>query len=204
MNTATFSNIERVDTEEVDKPYEITADEFLSLIGAEVFPEDARVYLHEGRILRKMAKTRPHRVIGSMIQEALIHRLPDGWKTISEGEFKLDSKNTTLPDLAVIRGESYRSLLTLDPIEIALAVEIAVTSLAKDPGPNLRRYAKAGVKTYWFADFEGHRVIAHSGPRVIEDQGEYEHVEILLPGGSIPLVLDGQEVARFSFEELMP
>ena len=38
-----------------DRPFAITADLFLSMIEAEVFPDDARVYLQDGRIYEKMA-----------------------------------------------------------------------------------------------------------------------------------------------------
>ena len=206
MSTATLPQIERVEAEaeEPDPPYEFTADQFLAMIEAEVFPEEVRVYLHEGRVLQKMAKTRPHWVLGSHIQEALMLRLPRGWKAVSEAEFKLDRKNAALPDLAVVRGENLLALLDGREIEIGLAVEVAVTSLAKDLGPNSRRYAKAMIPTYWVADFAGRRILAHTGPRVVGGRGEYERVEVVTAGGSIPLVLDGQEVARFAYEELMP
>lgn len=190
-----------------DVLYEITADEFLGLIETGFFPEDARVYLQDGRIYEKMAKTNAHGLVGSIIATALVHRLPPVWSVVSEGQFKLDRKNSPLPDIMVIRGGQRTYLAegrSPEPADIGLVVEIAVTSLAKDLGPNLERHARALVPIYWVADVTGRRILAHSQPRVIDGRGEYESVVIVEPGGSLPLVLDGQEAARFTYEELMP
>ena len=60
-----------------DRPYEITADKFFGLIETGFFPEEARVYLEDGRIYEKMAKTNYHTVLGALIPTALIRRLPN-------------------------------------------------------------------------------------------------------------------------------
>lgn len=191
-----------------DRPYAISADQFFEMIEAGVFPEEARVYLRDGRIFEKMAKTRAHSVVGGMLHEALFRRLPGGWKIFSEGEFRLDDANAVLPDLAVVRGEDFRSFLAPGRYpksgDIGLVIEIAVTSLAKDLGPNLRRYAQGMVPTYWVADVGGGRILSHTGPRFVDGRGEYGQVVTVKAGETLPLVLDGQEVARFPYEELMP
>lgn len=77
-------------------------------------------------------------------------------------------------------------------------------SLAKDLGSNLRRYAKVMIPACWVADFTGRRIVVHTRPRIVDGRGGYEQVEIIEPGGSVALVLDDQEVARFAYEDLMP
>ncbi len=191
-----------------DAPYELTADEFLALVETGAFREGSRIYLRDGRIYEKMAKTIPHSLLGSMIATALIRRLPPGWFVIPEGQFKVDDRNSRLPDIAVVRGAHPFALLEPGAFpeakDLGLIVEISVTSLAKNPGRNLDRYARSGVPSYWVMDFPGRRILAHSGPRAVEDRGEYEHVAVVGPGRMIPLVLDGVESVRFAYEELMP
>ena len=193
---------------EAEHSYLLTADQFLQIVEAGIFPREARVYLCDGRIVEKGARTNALSVLAGMIHEALFAGLPHGWKVMAEGEFKLDRTNAGLPDLAVIRTEDFRSLLQPGRFpqgsDIGLAVEVAVTSLAKDLGSNLRRYAEATIPTYWVADFTGQRIVVHTRPQVFGGRGSYEQVEIIEPGGSVGLVLDGQEVARFAYEDLMP
>lgn len=190
-----------------DVPYEITADEFFRLIETGFFPEEARVYLRDGGIYRKMARTNAHSIIGTTFSLALTRRLPPGWLVMVEGQFKLDRRNSPLPDVSVIRGDDPRIYLDQnrrpEAGDSGLAVEIAVTSLAKDLGPNLERYARNGIPNYWVADVMGQRLLVHTGPRVIEGRGEYEHVQTIRAGESFPLILDGREVARFAYEDLM-
>lgn len=191
-----------------DRPYDISADQFFEMIEAGVFPEETRIYLRDGRILEEMAKTNVHSMLGSAFATALIRRLPPVWSVVPEGEFKIDDANTRLPNLAVLRGGNPLAYVVQNrrPTagDIGLIVEIAVSSLAKDLGPNLDRYARSMIPTYWVADFTGRRLLAHTEPRVVEGRGEYARVATVVAGGSLPLVLDGQEVARFAYEELMP
>jgi hypothetical protein len=49
----------------------------------------------------------------------------------------------------------------------------------------------------------GRRILAHTEPRVVDGKGEYARVETVCPGQSLPLVLDGQEVALIPFDELL-
>src|SRR4051794_19077731 len=85
-----------------DRPYAITADLFLAMIEAEVFPREARVYLQDGRIFEKMAKSNAHSLLGAAFVDALIRRLPRGWFLVPKGEFRFDEFNAKLPDFAVV------------------------------------------------------------------------------------------------------
>lgn len=207
MSTVLESPAEAVVAAE-DRPYAISADMFLAMIEAEVFPREVRVYLQEGEIYAKMSKTRNHSLLGAALVDSLVRRLPRGWFLVPEGEFRLDDLNVKLPDFAVVRGEFPLTFLAsdqnLDTGVMGLAIEISATSLAQDLGKNLERYACASIPAYWVADVPGRRLLSHTGPRVVEGRGSYEKVEIVVPGGTLALVLDGQEVARFAYEELMP
>jgi len=188
-------------------PYELSADTFLAMIEEGFFPEEARVYLEDGKIYEKMAKSNAHGMVATVLAIALMPRLPAGWFLATEGQFKLDPKNSPLPDIAVIRGDP-RVYFARDrrpnARDMGLVIEIAVTSLVKDLGPNLERHARARVPNYWVADVGGRRIIAHSRPRVSKGRGAYDLTQIVQAGDVLPLVLDGVEVVQFTYEELMP
>jgi Uma2 family endonuclease len=188
-------------------PYEFTTDAFLRMIEAGDFPEEARVYLEDGRIYEKMAKTNAHGMLAAAFAMTLTRKLPVGWSVIPEAQIRLDAKNSPLPDVMVIRGSDPRSYVAEgrypDARDIGLVVEIAVTSLAKDLGSNLERFARNKVPNYWVADIPGKRILAHSKPRVVKGLGTYTQVDIIQRGGILNLVLDGRDVTHFACEDLM-
>jgi hypothetical protein len=59
------------------------------------------------------------------------------------------------------------------------------------------------IPAYWVVDVSGRRILVHTEPRVVDGKGEYARVETYRPGQSLPLVLDGQEVALIPFDELL-
>ena len=189
-----------------DVPYDLTADTFFAMIEADLFPEEARVYLEDGRLFEKMEKSDRHSLLGSVFMTILVRRLPPGWAVFPGCQCKLDPTNGPLTDIAVIRGDPRVYLAQdrrPDARDIGLVVEIAASSLAKDLGPNLERYARNGVPNYWVADVPGARLLVHSGPRVVDGRGEYDEVQVVVPGGEFSFKLDGREAGRFRYEDFM-
>jgi Uma2 family endonuclease len=90
-----------------------------------------------------------------------------------------------------------------EPTDIGLLIEIAVSSLRKDLGTALEKYARAGIPAYWVMDVPGRRILTFSEPRIENGQGVYARAEIYQAGQSLPLILDGQEVAMTPFDELL-
>jgi Uma2 family endonuclease len=176
--------------------------EFLTAVEASVFG-DRRVFLWGGRLYEKMAKTKAHAFVSFRIAKAVSAVLPPGWDVWHENPVRLDRKNVPLPDLAVLRGPEDRYRDERPQAEDAgLIVEIAVTSLAKDLGPQAAKYAGAGVSCYWVADARNRRLIEHRGPRVEGDMASYEVVRDLGPGDHIDVVLDGTVVGRIAVSDL--
>jgi Uma2 family endonuclease len=190
------------------EPFELTADVFTRMVESGLFPENRRVCLLDGRLYEKMAKTRAHGSIGASVTRGIDRRLPDDWSLWPESTLVLDPTNVPLPDFAVIRsGELFgRANPERYPEarDVGLLIEVAVTSLRKDLTSGLERYARAMIPAYWVVDVSGRRILSHSEPRLTaEGRGEYGRVEAFGPGQEIPLVLDGQEVARVPFDDLL-
>jgi Uma2 family endonuclease len=190
-----------------DVPYDLTIDLVSRMVEAGLIPQDRRVFLLQGRLYEKRAKTQAHGYVGAAIVRAVNRRLPDGWSLWPERTVVLDPTNAPLPDFAVVRGANPLDFATPErypgPRDIGLLIEVAVTRLHDDLTTALELYARAGIPVYWVVDVPGRRILVHTEPRVVDGQGEYARVATFRPGQSLPLVLDGQEVALIPFDELL-
>lgn len=207
MSTATLVAPSPVPVPMADVPYDLTVDQFSQMVESGLIPQDRRVYLFNGRLYEKMAKTRAHGYVGAAITGAVGRRLPAGWSLWPESTMALNPTNAPLPDFALIRVGNPLDFAALDrypgPADIGLFIEVAVTSLKQNLTTTLELYARALIPVYWVVDVLGRRILVHTEPRVVDGLGVYSHVETYGPGQSVPLVLDGQEVARIPFEELI-
>ena len=190
-----------------DAPYDLTVDLFSRMVETGLIPRDRRIYLQDGRLYEKMAKTKAHGSVGAAITRAVDRRLPDDWSLWPESTVVLDPTNAPLPDFAVVRSGNLLGRATPERYpeagDVGLLIEVAVTSLRDDLTTTLELYARAGIPAYWVVDVPGRRILVHTEPRVVDGKGEYARVETFRPGQSTPLVLDGQEVARIPFDELL-
>jgi Uma2 family endonuclease len=190
-----------------DVPYDLTVDLFTRMVESDMIPRDRRVFLFDGRLYEKMAKTRAHGYVGAAIDRAINRRLPDRWSLWPESTVVLDPTNAPLPDFAVVRGANPLDFAAPErypgPGDIGLLIEVAVTSLHDDLTTALERYARALIPVYWVVDVLGRRILVHTAPHLVDGRGAYAQVETYRPGQSLPLVLDGQEVARIPFDELL-
>ncbi|MFO0950690.1 MAG: Uma2 family endonuclease [Isosphaeraceae bacterium] len=207
MGTAIESVSVQAQDARVDAPYDLTIDVLSRMAEAGLIPYDRRIYLRDGRLYEKMAKTRAHGSVGAGVNRALALRLPDCWSLWPESTVVLDPTNAPLPDFAVIRSGDLLGRAAPErypeAVDVGLIIEVSVTSLRDDLTTTLELYARAAIPAYWVVDVSGRRVLVHTEPRVVAGKGEYARVETYLPGQTLPLVLDGQEVARIPFDELL-
>ena len=191
----------------VEVPYDLTIDLLSRMVESGLIPPDRRVFLLQGRLYEKMAKTKAHGSVGAGINMTLVPRLPAGWSLWPESTIALDPTNAPLPDFTVVRSGDLLGRAFPDRYpgasDIGLLIEIAVTSLHDDLSTALEQYARALIPVYWVVDVLGRRILVHTEPRVVDGRGEYARVETYRSGQSLPLVLDGREVARIPFDELL-
>ena len=196
-----------IQTSTTDAPFDLTAELYVRMVELDLIPRDRRVYLMGGRLYEKMAKKNAHGYVGAALDRAINRRLPDEWCLWPESTIVLDSWNAPLPDFAIIRGANPLDYGSPDrypgPSDVGVLIEIALSSLRVNLSTTLELYARALIPVYWVLDVMGRRIVAHSEPKVVEGRGTYGRVEIIEAGGVVPLVLDGREVARIPFEELL-
>jgi Uma2 family endonuclease len=180
-------------------PPKITSDQFFALAEAGVFDNEERVFLWDGRIIAKMAKTVPHAMTAVRIADLIRPRLPQGWFICPEGPIQLGRWNAPLPDVAVVRGttEIYQDENHHPSAEdLGLVVEVSFTSLARDLGIRSEQFATANVPVYWVADIQGRRMIEHREPQIVDGIRKYASVKIYGHTDEIDLILDGQSIAK--------
>jgi Uma2 family endonuclease len=177
----------------------LDAAEFDAMIESGVFG-DRRVFLWGGRIFEKMAKTKANAVIAFRIAKLATAVLPGGWDVWHENPIQLDRRNVPLPDLAVIRGPDSQYLdRRPQPNDVGILIEVPVTSLAKDLGPQAAKYARSGVACYWVVDARHRRVVEHRDP---QPDGTYATVREHGPGDEVEVILDGVTVGRIAVSDL--
>jgi Uma2 family endonuclease len=168
-----------------------------------ILSDEDQFELLENYLVRKMPRDPAHDGTIDLVLAALAG-LPTGWfARVQQAVALADSRPE--PDLAVVRG-TRRSFLAQHPTpsEIGLLVEVANTSLLRDQRDKARIYARAGIACYWIVNLDERRVEVHTGPSGPCDAPAYATVEHFAPGQSVPLVLDGAEVAQLAVAELLP
>jgi Putative restriction endonuclease len=88
--------------------------------------------------------------------------------------------------------------------DLALLVEIADSSYAKDSGPKLRRYAASRIPVYWIVDLSRRIIEFRTQPYGKGKHAGYGRCDVYLEHDQIPVVLDGVEVGRLAVVDLLP
>jgi Uma2 family endonuclease len=184
------------------RPARLTAAEFFAMVDSGAFG-DRRVYLWNGRLCEKMAKSRSHAYITERIDRAVKAVLPATWETWHENPVHLGRRYVPLPDFAVVRGplEQYQRR-DVEPSDVGLIVEVAVTSLKVDLEKRSARYAEFGIPCYWVADVAKKQIVEHRGPRLGRGTPSYDEVRRLGIGDEAGLVLDRVEVGRVAISDI--
>jgi Uma2 family endonuclease len=188
-------------------PYPVkrfTVDEYHRMIQAGVFVDDDRFELLEGWIIPKISRDPPHDALLMLIQEMLFRTLPDGWDLRNQSAITTRESEPE-PDFVVVRGGA-RDYLGRHPgpADIALAIEVAESSLDRDRTLKARIYARAGVPTYWIVNIAKRTIEVHTDPTGPGKSPSYRSTVTVGPDGELPLVLDGREVARIAAGDILP
>lgn len=187
-----------------DLPPRVGVDEYHRLIDAGALTDDDPVELLEGRLVTTMPKKPAHRRATRRLRTALAQLLPDGWAVETQEPITLGDGEPE-PDAFVLRGDP--DALTdrhPGPDEIALVVEVSDTTLARDRGPKLRSYARAGIPVYWILNLPDRVLEFYSDPAPTADPPTYVHHRDFGPADSMDVVLDGRTLGTLAVSDLLP
>ncbi len=184
----------------MDPLWRITVDQYHAMIDAGILSSDSPVELVDGVLLQKMPKKPRHRIATHTARTAIEAALPAGWYADSQEPVTLPDSEPE-PDITVARGNSADYTDSHPgPGDIALVVEVADSTLARDRGVKARAYARAGIPVYWLIDLTTDQVEIRSSP-----EGDAYRVLTIHPrGDSIPLLIEGEPVAAIAVSSVLP
>jgi Uma2 family endonuclease len=142
--------------------------------------------------------------VSELVRERLSRVLPDGWCIHSQEPLRLVA-SMPKPDVTVVRGDlrSYRDRLP-QATDVALVVEVADASLARDQVVKKAIYARAGIPCYWLVNLIDGRIEEYTDPSGSGENADYRQRHDYLADGEIAVVLDGRRVAGIAVRELLP
>jgi Uma2 family endonuclease len=163
--------------------------------------DDDRIELIDGYLVKKMSKNPPHIWSVKTTLKLLAGLLPRGWTWRKEDPVRIPDFDEPEPDIAIVRGsdDDYKVRIP-GPEDVALLIESSETSLARDQGPKLANYARAGIPVYWIINLVDNQVEVYSQPG---PDGYQSHV-VFKPGQDVPVVIDGVEVGRIAVADILP
>jgi Uma2 family endonuclease len=184
--------------------YRLSVRQFEKMIDAGVFRDEDHVELLGGLLVDKMVKQDPHNFAIDMLGAILSDDLPAEWIARQEKSVVLGRFWRPEPDIAVARGprERYRSKGPRRS-DLAMLVEVADSSYAKDRGPKWRKYAASGVSVYWIVNLPQRQIEVYSVPTGRGKSAGYREINICGPADEVPLVLDGTELGRIKVSRIL-
>ncbi len=179
-------------------PRLLTVGDVLALSAARAFAEGEKVELIDGRLYVSPSEGVRHLSgsarVGQVLYE-LLHStgLLSQWQLVPNLSLQISEARLLQPDWAVVRRGVLETEKRLPgPADVALAVEIADTSLLFDEGDKKELYAEAGLREYW---------VLRIGPGDVRicrepDGGLYKSDRVARPGETVtPLFAAGCEIA---------
>lgn len=181
-----------------------TIDEYHLMIEAGVLTEDDNVELLDGYLVEKMPKNPRHTAILSLIQSILSRLIPDGYHLSVQNPITTETSEPE-PDLMILRGAPLDYLAAHPrPSDAALVVAIADSSLQRDRTTKMRIFAASGVAVYWIVNLQENQIEEYTGPSLSADMSDYDHRHTYRADDTIPVILDGHEIASLRAGDLLP
>ena len=179
--------------------YRFTVDQYHRMVEAGILNDNDRVELLKGWVVEKMPQNPPHSSSITRVNRRLSRVLPDEWILQVQGPITLQHSEPE-PDFAVVRGpeETYLKRHPT-PKDVAVLLEVADSSLLDDRLLKATLYAEARIAEYWIVNLVDKVIEVHSAPR----GGQYRKKKVYAVGESVPLVLDGEEIAVFAVKDFV-
>lgn len=135
-------------------------------------PEDLRYELIDGRLYLSPTSVPFHSVLIHLIGNALYVGMPDDCVVTGEQSVMIDDRTELVPDATVIDAHG-ADRTPVFAAHLLLAVEvISPDSITRDRSYKRKRYADAGIPSYWIFDPLGQRVTFTQ--YLLGDDGIYE------------------------------
>ena len=181
-----------------------SVEEYHQLARMGVLRESDPYELLEGWIVLKMTRNPPHDTALQLLEDLLRHLLPSGWCVRGQKAISL-TESEPEPDIAVARGDARTyAQRHPTPADIGFVVEVAESSLAEDRSIKLRIYARSGIPSYWIVNLVDSQVEVYMDPSGPIQEPHYRQHQDFGPDATVPLVIDGKQVAQVAVRDILP
>jgi Uma2 family endonuclease len=180
--------------------FRMTLERYEEMVESGAFTEHDRVHLINGFLVAKMTQGDPHCVSDDLCRNAITGVLRPGWFVRSDKPVRLPPNGKPEPDHAVARGEirDYTDH-SPGPADIALIVEVALSSVAQDR-IQANVYAAAGIPVYWIVNLVERQIEVYSSPSTAGYSSRVDFLE----GQNVPVVIEGVEVGQIVVADVLP
>jgi Uma2 family endonuclease len=179
----------------------LTVDQYEAMVDSGVFTKRDRFTLINGFLVAKVPKSPRHTFIAKNLGRKLKRLIPSGWDFRIEDAVRLPDSEPE-PDLSMARGdiEDYAERHP-EPADLAMVVEVAASTVAEDR-QMAGVYGPAGIPVYWIVNLNARQVEVYT---LLKRRGptRYGKPRIFKAGQSVPVVIDGVEVARISVADIL-
>jgi Uma2 family endonuclease len=160
--------VAKVIEQQTVRRHRFTVEEYQKMGQAGIFHEDDRLELMDGEVLEMSPIGWRHvhcvRQLNRILSRFADRRTTNGkrYEVAVQDPFILDEHGEPQPDLVLLLNPPVGRLPGFE--EVALALEVADTSLAYDRNVKLPRYAETGIPETWLVDLKADRIEVHSEP----------------------------------------
>jgi Uma2 family endonuclease len=187
-----------------DPIWRLSVEQYHEMIRTGILEDGDPVELLEGWLVVKMSKSPQHCVATQLTRLALERLISSGWFVNTQDPVTTDDSEPE-PDVSVIRGDRWQYLERHPgPQEVALVVEVADSSLARDRAFKRRLYAAARIPAYWVLNLVERQLEVYTDPTGPAEAPDYRQRQVFAPSEEVPLIIDGSEVGRLPVGELLP
>jgi Uma2 family endonuclease len=174
------------------------------MIETSILDENDKVELLDGWIVQMPPVGPSHFACIQRIARVLSSLLPKTWHVRPQGPLTLSASEPE-PDVTIAKGD-IRDWTDRHPggSDVALVIEVADTSLARDRNAKQQLYAGAGIAEYWIVNLADRQLEIHREPQTTATGPEYRRREIIAASESVRLVIEEQEVGEIKVAELLP
>lgn len=160
-----------------------TREEYDRMVDLGLLAPDSHVQLIEGEILEMAPPGAPHSTAVGLVQDALEAAFAGAnFQVRVQQPVRIGTDSEPEPDVAVVKGRRL-DYLEIHPgaDDVALAVEVADTSIDLDRRRKARLYARAGIPEYWIVALPERILEVFTGPGA----AGYERHVVLQPGDAV-------------------
>lgn len=171
------------------------------MIAAGILRDGEPIELIDGLLVRKDRGPEGNPMVISTEHSLVVTRLgqldrsvePFGHHVRVQQPVTLSATSEPEPDASVVRGAATDySARHPGPEDVAVAIEVAESSLHYDRTTKLRLYAATGVPTYWIVNLPDRQMEAFRVP--IPQEERYAHSAVFKRGESVRLELGAQAI----------